>query len=55
MCLPMKTVSITRNCPLPCIICNTDQPENIDFIADIEIIDQIIDWFGGDIRIAKNR
>ena len=31
----------------------TDQPECIDFIADIGIIDQIIDWFGNDIRIAK--
>lgn len=31
----------------------TDRPEYIDFIADIGIIDQIIDWFGSDIRIAK--
>ena len=31
----------------------TDRPERIDFIADIGIIDQIIDWFGSDIRIAK--
>lgn len=31
----------------------TDRPEHIDFIADAGIIDQIIDWFGGDVRIAK--
>ena len=31
----------------------TDRPEHIDFIADIGIIDQIIDWFGSDIRIAN--
>ncbi len=31
----------------------TDYPEYIDFIADIGIIDQIIDWFGSDIRITK--
>ena len=31
----------------------TDRPEYIDFIADIGIIDQIIDWFGSDIRIAR--
>ena len=31
----------------------TDRPERIDFIADIGIIDQVIDWFGSDIRIAK--
>lgn len=31
----------------------TDWPEHIDFIADIGIIDQVIDWFGSDIRIAK--
>ena len=29
----------------------TDTPENIDFIADEHIVDQIIDWFGRDIRI----
>lgn len=29
----------------------TDTPENIDFIADARIVDQIIDWFGHDIRI----
>ncbi len=31
----------------------TDQPEYIDFLADVGIIDQIIDWFGNDIRIIK--
>lgn len=31
----------------------TDRPERIDFIADIGIIDQVIDWFGSDIRIEK--
>ena len=31
----------------------TDRPEHIDFIADIRIIDQIIDWFGSDIRIVN--
>lgn len=31
----------------------TDRPEHIDLIADIGIIDQVIDWFGSDIRIAK--
>ena len=29
----------------------TDTPETIDFIADVRIVDQIIDWFGRDIRI----
>ena len=31
----------------------SDAPENIDFIADAQIIDQIIDWFGTDIEIRK--
>jgi len=31
----------------------TDKQEQIHFTADIEIIDQIIDWFGTDIRIMK--
>ena len=31
----------------------TDRPERIDFIADIGIIDQIIDWFGSDICIVN--
>ena len=32
----------------------TDRPEHIELIAEAEIIDQIIDWFGSDIRIAKS-
>lgn len=32
----------------------SDEPERIDFVADVGIVDQIIDWFGNDIRIAKN-
>lgn len=32
----------------------SDEPERIDFIADVGIVDQIIDWFGNDIRITKN-
>ena len=31
----------------------SDTPERIDFIADAQIIDQIIDWFGTDIEIRK--
>ena len=31
----------------------TDKPEHIDFIADAGITDQIIDWFGNDVRISK--
>lgn len=31
----------------------TDKPERIEFIADEEIIDQVIDWFGTDIIIRK--
>ena len=31
----------------------TDEPERITFLADIAIIDQIIDWFGKDIIIQK--
>ena len=30
-----------------------DKPEYIDFIADVSIIDQIVDWFGNDIHIIK--
>ena len=30
----------------------TDKPERIEFIADECIIDQIVDWFGGDIRMT---
>lgn len=32
----------------------SDEPERIDFVADAIIVDQIIDWFGNDIRIAKS-
>ena len=31
----------------------TDKPERVEFIAEAYIIDQIIDWFGKDIRISK--
>ena len=31
----------------------TDKPEQIEFLADASIIDQIIDWFGKDVRIMK--
>ena len=31
----------------------TDRPERIDFIADAGTIDQVIDWFGSDVRIMK--
>lgn len=31
----------------------TDKPEQVEFIADSYIIDQIIDWFGKEIRISK--
>ena len=31
----------------------TDKPETVEFLADANIIDQIIDWFGKDIRIIK--
>ena len=30
-----------------------DEPERIEFIADKAIVDQIIDWFGKDIKIDK--
>ncbi len=32
----------------------SDEPERIVFVADAGIVDQIIDWFGNDIRIAKS-
>ncbi|MCR5636367.1 MAG: WYL domain-containing protein [Clostridiales bacterium] len=32
----------------------SDKPQTVEFIADESIIDQIIDWFGKDIRIAKH-
>ena len=31
----------------------TDTPERIEFIADEYIVDQIVDWFGRDIRMSK--
>lgn len=31
----------------------TDEPQNIEFIAYKGIVDQIIDWFGTDIRITE--
>ena len=31
----------------------TDAPEWIKFIADTCIVDQIIDWFGTDVRLAN--
>ena len=31
----------------------TDKPERIEFTADIAIIDQIVDWFGTEVRIVK--
>ena len=31
----------------------TDKPEMVEFLADANIIDQIIDWFGKEIRIIK--
>lgn len=31
----------------------TDTPERIEFIADEFIVDQIVDWFGRDIRMSK--
>jgi predicted DNA-binding transcriptional regulator YafY len=31
----------------------TDTPERIEFIAEEWIVDQIVDWFGRDIRMSK--
>ena len=31
----------------------TDKPEDIEFVADAAIIDQIIDWFGNEVRLIK--
>lgn len=31
-----------------------DKPEPIQFIADIGIVDQIVDWFGNAVKIEKN-
>lgn len=30
----------------------SDKPERIDFVADIGIVDQIIDWFGNEVKIT---
>ncbi len=30
-----------------------DQPERIDFLADEWVLDQVVDWFGKDIRITS--
>ena len=30
----------------------TDAPERIEFIADERIVDQIVDWFGLDIKMS---
>jgi predicted DNA-binding transcriptional regulator YafY len=32
----------------------TDKPEWIEFLADVSIIDQIIDWFGNDVKFVKD-
>ncbi|MBQ1524848.1 MAG: WYL domain-containing protein, partial [Firmicutes bacterium] len=31
----------------------TDRPERIEFIADVSVIDQIIDWFGREVEFTK--
>ena len=31
----------------------TDEPQFVEFIADEAVIDQVIDWFGKDIRITR--
>ena len=31
----------------------TDEPERIQFITSVSIIDQVIDWFGKDIKIEN--
>ena len=32
----------------------TDKPEHVEFLADSAIIDQIVDWFGGNARIEQS-
>ena len=32
----------------------TDTPERIEFTADAKIVDQIIDWFGEDVRLSAD-
>lgn len=31
----------------------TDTPEHIEFLADIGIVDQIMDWFGADVKLTE--
>jgi predicted DNA-binding transcriptional regulator YafY len=31
----------------------TDRPERVEFIADVSVIDQIIDWFGREVEFTK--
>ena len=31
----------------------SDEPVRITFLADVGIVDQIVDWFGEDVRFAK--
>ncbi len=31
----------------------SDKPERITFLADVGIVDQIVDWFGDDVRFLK--
>ena len=31
----------------------TDTPERVEFVADASIVDQIVDWFGKDIRMTE--
>ena len=33
----------------------TDMPERIEFVADVSIVDQIIDWFGTDVRFLNTK
>ena len=32
----------------------TDKPESVEFLADLAIIDQIVDWFGDNARIEQS-
>lgn len=32
----------------------TDEPQNIEFVAGKDIVDQIVDWFGKNINISEN-
>ncbi len=65
MCISEKTATSIRSisgyengidykqisCAMPYMY--TDKPEIIEFVANIEIVDQIIDWFGKEITIEK--